>query len=84
MSVWARDGQAPARAQTHFCRVSGSDAPGSWRAMRTPPSVIVFDVNETLSDMAPMAGRFTDVGAPDLQATGLAALAGQLFSEQDA
>jgi 2-haloacid dehalogenase len=29
----------------------------------------VFDVNETLSDMAPMAGRFTDVGAPGLLAT---------------
>ncbi len=29
-----------------------------------PPSVIVFDVNETLSDMAPLAGRFEDVGAP--------------------
>jgi 2-haloacid dehalogenase len=28
------------------------------------PSVIVFDVNETLSDMAPVASRFTDVGAP--------------------
>ncbi len=28
------------------------------------PSVIVFDVNETLSDMAPMAQRFVDVGAP--------------------
>lgn len=28
------------------------------------PSVLVFDVNETLSDLAPMAGRFTDVGAP--------------------
>lgn len=27
-------------------------------------SVIVFDVNETLSDMSPMADRFTDVGAP--------------------
>lgn len=26
------------------------------------PQVVVFDVNETLSDMAPMAGRFTDVG----------------------
>lgn len=26
--------------------------------------VIVFDVNETLSDMAPMAQRFTEVGAP--------------------
>jgi 2-haloacid dehalogenase len=33
------------------------------------PRVIVFDVNETLSDMAPMAGRFADVGAPDLLAT---------------
>jgi len=32
------------------------------------PRVIVFDVNETLSDMAPMAGRFADVGAPDLLA----------------
>ncbi len=28
------------------------------------PAVIVFDVNETLSDMSPMAGRFVDVGAP--------------------
>jgi len=29
-----------------------------------PPRLIVFDVNETLSDMAPIAGRFEDVGAP--------------------
>lgn len=28
------------------------------------PHVIVFDVNETLSDLAPMAGRFTDIGLP--------------------
>lgn len=28
------------------------------------PSLIVFDVNETLSDMSPMAERFTDLGAP--------------------
>lgn len=28
------------------------------------PDVIVFDVNETLSDMGPMGGRFADVGAP--------------------
>jgi len=28
------------------------------------PSVVVFDVNETLSDLAPMADRFADVGAP--------------------
>lgn len=32
--------------------------------MSASPSVAVFDVNETLSDMAPMAGRFTAVGAP--------------------
>lgn len=32
--------------------------------MRNAPSVIVFDVNETLSDMSPMAERFQDVGAP--------------------
>ena len=32
--------------------------------MAQRPSVIVFDVNETLSDLAPMADRFTDVGAP--------------------
>lgn len=28
------------------------------------PSVIVFDVNESLSDMAPMGQRFVEVGAP--------------------
>ncbi|MBC7591923.1 MAG: haloacid dehalogenase type II [Salinibacterium sp.] len=28
------------------------------------PSVIVFDVNETLSDMSPMEARFVEVGAP--------------------
>jgi len=28
------------------------------------PDVIVFDVNETLSDMSPMGARFADVGAP--------------------
>ncbi len=32
--------------------------------MASFPAVIVFDVNETLSDMVPMADRFTDVGAP--------------------
>lgn len=37
--------------------------------MESRPGVIVFDVNETLSDMAPMAGRFADVGAPGLLAT---------------
>jgi 2-haloacid dehalogenase len=28
------------------------------------PEVVVFDVNETLSDLAPMAERFADVGLP--------------------
>ncbi|MGH3496828.1 MAG: haloacid dehalogenase type II [Nocardioidaceae bacterium] len=28
------------------------------------PALLVFDVNETLSDMAPMGERFEDVGAP--------------------
>ncbi|WAH98161.1 haloacid dehalogenase type II [Arthrobacter sp. MMS18-M83] len=32
--------------------------------MSTNPLVIVFDVNETLSDMSPMTERFTEVGAP--------------------
>jgi 2-haloacid dehalogenase len=32
------------------------------------PSVIVFDVNETLSDMKPLARRFSDIGAPELLA----------------
>ena len=32
------------------------------------PSVVVFDVNETLSDLAPMRQRFTEVGAPELAA----------------
>jgi len=25
---------------------------------------LIFDVNETLSDLSPLAGRFKDVGAP--------------------
>lgn len=29
-----------------------------------PPSVLVFDVNETLSDLTPLRSRFADVGAP--------------------
>lgn len=32
--------------------------------MRNAPSVIVFDVNETLSDMSPLADRFAETGAP--------------------
>jgi 2-haloacid dehalogenase len=39
------------------------------------PAVVVFDVNETLSNMAPMAARFADVGAsPELAATWFASL----------
>jgi 2-haloacid dehalogenase len=33
------------------------------------PRLLIFDVNETLSDMAPMARRFEDVGAPAHLAT---------------
>jgi len=33
------------------------------------PGLLIFDVNETLSDMAPMAKRFEDVGAPAHLAT---------------
>lgn len=36
--------------------------------MSDPASVVVFDVNETLSDMRPMAERFTEIGAPAHQA----------------
>lgn len=32
--------------------------------MSAQAQVVVFDVNETLSDMAPLAQRFADVGAP--------------------
>lgn len=30
-----------------------------------PPKLAIFDVNETLSDMRPLAARFAAVGAPD-------------------
>ncbi|MEJ5913673.1 haloacid dehalogenase type II [Pseudokineococcus sp. 1T1Z-3] len=33
--------------------------------MPLQPTVVVLDVNETLSDMRPMARRFRDVGAPE-------------------
>jgi 2-haloacid dehalogenase len=33
--------------------------------MAEAPQVIVFDVNETLSDMSPMGSRFADAGAPE-------------------
>ena len=32
--------------------------------MSQRPSVVVFDVNETLSDLSPLADRFTDLGVP--------------------
>lgn len=39
------------------------------------PSTIVFDVNETLSDMSPLAGRFADIGLPrELAGTWFASL----------
>ncbi len=45
------------------------------------PSLVVFDVNETLSDMSPMAARFDDVGAPaHLATTWFAALLRDGFS----
>lgn len=37
--------------------------------MTTRPKVLVFDVNETLSDMKVLADRFAEVGAPDHLAT---------------
>jgi 2-haloacid dehalogenase len=43
--------------------------------MNRQPSVIVFDVNETLSDMSPMGARFAETGAPaDLAKLWFAAL----------
>lgn len=38
--------------------------PQSSSAPPSRPSALVLDVNETLSDLAPMSGRFEDVGAP--------------------
>jgi 2-haloacid dehalogenase len=47
--------------------------------MATP--VVVFDVNETLSDMSPLAGRFAAVGAaPGLAATWFAAVLREGFA----
>jgi len=56
-----------------------TNLPNSDRTVRSDgsrlPAVIVFDVNETLSDMSPMASRFVDVGAPaHLAATWFASL----------
>jgi len=30
------------------------------------PSVVAFDVNETLTDLSPLADRFADLGVPRL------------------
>lgn len=50
------------------------DHPASPEGPR-PPHLLIFDVNETLSDMSPMAKRFEDVGAPaHLAATWFAGL----------
>lgn len=40
------------------------DAPNAGGGPVGPPRVLLFDVNETLSDLAPMAERFSEVGAP--------------------
>lgn len=53
--------------------MSADPAPGGKAPRR--PSLLVFDVNETLSDLAPLAERFASVGAPpQLAATWFAAL----------
>lgn len=44
-------------------RLKSSDHPVSPDGPRRP-AVLLFDVNETLSDMSPLGGRFEDVGAP--------------------
>ncbi len=46
---------------------TSADQPSD-RAVRRP-EVVVFDVNETLSDLSPMGQRFVDVGAPQHLAT---------------
>ncbi len=56
-------GDASASGGTRAPRPTDSSQIG--HPVTTSPSVIVFDVNETLSDMGPMAGRFADVGAPE-------------------
>ena len=43
--------------------MNDADNPNESPTLRRP-RVIVFDVNETLSDMSPLSHRFTDVGAP--------------------
>ena len=52
----------PASRAGHRTAVRSSGPAGESAPRR--PVVVVFDVNETLSDMAPLADRFEDVGAP--------------------
>lgn len=36
--------------------------------MNQPLPVVVFDVNETLSDLSPLSARFADLGVPESMA----------------
>lgn len=46
--------------------MSGTSQQGAAASADGPPAVVVFDVNETLSDMAPLADSFAEVGlSPD-------------------
>jgi len=48
---------------------------GDLRSVIMRPAIIVFDVNETLSDLKPIADRFEEVGAgPELARTWFAGL----------
>jgi 2-haloacid dehalogenase len=46
-------------------RVAASSTRQQDGRMSESPPVVVLDVNETLSDLAPLASRFADVGAPE-------------------
>ena len=41
------------------------DPRGKVGRMGIHPDVVLFAVNETRSDMAPLADRFTDIGRPE-------------------
>ena len=45
--------------------LASEEHPTTLDGPRRRPTVLVFDVNETLSDMAPLAQRFADVGVPE-------------------
>lgn len=46
--------------------VSGADTEvAGYRSAGVRPQALVFDVNETLSDLAPLARRFAEAGAPE-------------------